>query len=87
MPKSGFDPVVAAAPRVRTPLSATSITPFSKGTQSLVLLLKCKPNLPVKTMSCNKMLQEKLQKKSSFGSRGLAESLVADSRGAALEML
>lgn len=38
MPIRGLDPVLAAAPRVRTPLSATSITPFSKGKLSLVLV-------------------------------------------------
>lgn len=38
MSKRGLDPVDAAAPRVRTPLSAASITPLSKGTLSLVLV-------------------------------------------------
>lgn len=38
MSRRGLDPVEAAADSVRTPLSATSITPFSKGTLSLVLL-------------------------------------------------
>lgn len=34
----GLEPTAAAAPRVRTPDSAASITPFSSGTLSLVLL-------------------------------------------------
>lgn len=38
MSSRGLDPVLAAAPSVRTPLSAASITPFSIGKLSLVLL-------------------------------------------------
>lgn len=38
MSKRGLDPVLAAELRVRTPLSATSITPFSMGTFSLVVV-------------------------------------------------
>lgn len=38
MSSRGLDPVLAAAPSVRTPLSAAFITPFSKGKLSLVLL-------------------------------------------------